>query len=176
MIVQITFLSVLVVGSCVYILLGEDTAEQVLGVLVLVIDLHFVHLGVAFHVSSWANNFLRALPELVREVLRRRHVPLLELALLHTVADEEVVRHTSLVKFDIIGVVLVLLLIEQILLGPLGDIVVEQRVTLVEFALMLRDARPVRFLFTKSRMKGDVVTYGCGGNSKETERQSGCIK
>ena len=52
------------------------------------VDLHLVDLGVALAVGCWTDDFFCALLELVRQVLSSRHVPLLELVLLHAVADE----------------------------------------------------------------------------------------
>ena len=88
------------------------------------VDLHLVDLGVAFHVGCWADYFFCALSQFVRQVLCGGHVPLLELGLLHAVADEEVVGHASLVELDVVFEILVLLLIQQILLSSLRHVVV----------------------------------------------------
>ena len=52
----------------------------------------------------------------------------------------------ALVELHIILEVLVLLLVKQILLGALGNVVVQQGVALVELSLIFTNARAVHFL------------------------------
>ena len=87
MVVEVALLGVLVVGAGLDLLLGEHAAEQVLRIRALVIYLLFVNDGVALDVGGRTDDFFGALSQLVGEVLGGRHVPLLELVLLHAVTD-----------------------------------------------------------------------------------------
>jgi len=111
------------------------------------IDLQSVHGRVSLSVGRWGNDFFRALSQIVRKVLGRGHVPLLELALLHAMTNQKMVWHAPLVELDVFGIVIILLLVQQVLLRPLGNIVVVERVSLVELGLVLTDSGPVSFLF-----------------------------
>ena len=86
--------------------------------------LYFVDCSVALNVSGWTNDFFCALSELVREVLGGSHIPLFELTLLHAVADEQIVRYSSLVELDVVFEILVFLFVEQVLLGSLWNVII----------------------------------------------------
>ena len=110
------------------------------------IYLLFVNDGVALDVGGRTDDFFCTLSQLVGEVLGGRHVSLLELVLLHAVADQEVVGDATLVELHIILEVLVLFLVKQVLLSALGNVVVQQGVALVELSLIFTNARAVLFL------------------------------
>ena len=110
------------------------------------VNLHFVHGCVPFDVSGRADDFLCTLSQLVREVLSGSHISLFKLVQLHAVTDKQVVGDSSLVELDVVFEVLVLFFVEQVLLGSLWDVVVEQRVAFVEFSLVLRDTSAIFFL------------------------------
>ena len=111
MIVQVTLLRVLIIAARFDVLLWQHALEQVLGVCARVIDLNLVHFGVALAVCCWTNDFFCALSKIVGKILSSRHVPLLELVLLHTVANKQVMWNTTLIELNIILEVFVLLLV-----------------------------------------------------------------
>ena len=64
MVVQVTFLGVLVVGARLDLFLGQHALEQVLGVFARMIDLHLIDLCIAFNIRRRTNDFFRALSQL----------------------------------------------------------------------------------------------------------------
>ena len=75
------------------------------------IDLHLVDICVALAVRCWTDDFFSALSKLIGKVLSSAHISLLKLVLLHSMANEEVVWHTTLIEFNIILEIFILLLV-----------------------------------------------------------------
>ena len=112
MVVQVTFFRVLIIRAGLNLFLGKHAGEHVFGVRVQVVDSHFINLGVTFDIGCGFDYFFGTLPEFIRQILSSGHVPLLKLVLLHSMANEDVVWHSSLVKFYIILEIFVLFLIQ----------------------------------------------------------------
>ena len=87
------------------------------------VDLDFVYRGIFLNKSCWANDFFSGHLKLVRLVLSSGHVADLELIEAHTVTNKQMVRHTSMIVFNILFKILVFFVIKQVLLCPLWNII-----------------------------------------------------
>ena len=88
--------------------------------------MNFGNISVSSHPVGLFRDGVSLGPFIVAHFSSGAQVSLLVVLEVHTVADQEVMREASLVEFNVLLVVSVLLLVEQILLGSLRDVVAQK--------------------------------------------------